>query len=39
LGVHNIFKFFQVEYVRRMNYNYLPTAHKHGIRFRIKLSF
>ena len=39
LGVHNIFKFFQVEYVRRMNYNYLPTAHKHGVRFRIKLSF
>lgn len=39
LGVHNIFKFLQVEYVRRMNYNYLPTAHKHGVRFRIKLSF
>ena len=39
LGVHNIFKLLQVEYVRRMNYNYLPTAHKHGVRFRIKLSF
>lgn len=39
LGVHNIFKFFQVEYVRRMNYNYLPTAHKNGVRFRIRLSF
>lgn len=39
LGVHNIFKLLQVEYVRRMNYNDLPTAHKHGVRFRIKLSF
>lgn len=39
LGVHNIFKIFHVEYVRRLNYNDLPTAHKHGVRFRFKLTF
>ncbi len=39
LGVHNIFKLLHVEYVRRLNYNELPTAHKHGVRFRFKLSF
>ena len=39
LGVHNIFKLLHVEYVRRLNYTGLPTAHKHGVRFRFKLSF
>lgn len=39
LGVHNIFKILHVEYVRRLNYNELPTAHKHGVRFRLQLSF
>ena len=39
VGVHNIFKFFQVDYVRRLSYTGLPTAHKHGIRFAFQLTF
>ena len=39
LGVHNIFKIIHVEYVRRLNYNNLPTAHKHGIRFMFRMTF
>ena len=39
LGLHNIFKLIHVEYVRRMNYNELPTAHKHGVRFMVRTTF
>ena len=39
LGIHNIFKLIHVEYVRRLNYNELPTAHKHGFRFMIRTTF
>ncbi|MBR1686958.1 MAG: carboxypeptidase-like regulatory domain-containing protein [Prevotella sp.] len=39
LGVHNIFKILHVEYVRRMNYNDLPTAHKHGVRMMVRMTF
>ena len=39
LGIHNIFKLIHVEYVRRLNYNELPTAHKHGVRFMIRTTF
>ena len=39
LGIHNIFKIVHVEYVRRLNYNELPTAHKHGVRFMIRMTF
>ena len=38
-GIHNIFKILEVEYVRRLSYNDLPTAHKHGIRFALHLTF
>ena len=38
-GVHNIFKIVHVEYVRRLSYNNLPTAHKHGVRFMIRMTF
>ena len=38
-GIHNIFKIVHVEYVRRLNYNELPTAHKWGIRFMIRMTF
>ena len=38
-GIHNIFKIVHVEYVRRLNYNNLPTAHKWGIRFMIRMTF
>ncbi len=39
LGLHNIFKIIHVEYIRRLNYNELPTAHKHGIRFMVRATF
>ena len=39
LGIHNIFKFFHVEYVRRLNYNELPTSPKWGMRYVIAFSF
>lgn len=39
VGIHNIFKLLQIEYARRLNYNHLPTAHKHGIRFTFRMTF
>ena len=39
VGIHNIFKIIHVEYVRRLNYNELPTAHKHGIRLKVRATF
>ena len=39
LGIHNIFKIWHVEYVRRLNYNNLPTSPKWGMRYVISLSF
>ena len=39
LGVHNIFKLFHVQYVRRLNYNELPTAQKQGVRLLMRMSF
>ena len=39
LGVHNILKFLHVEYVRRLNYLDLPTAHKQGIRVMLRMTF
>lgn len=39
VGIHNIFKLVHVEYVRRLNYNNLPTANKWGIRLMIRTVF
>lgn len=39
VGVRNIFRFFQVDYVRRLSYTGLPGIHKHGIRFGFDFSF
>ncbi len=39
IGIHNILKFFHVEYVRRLNYNELPTSPKWGMRYVIAFSF
>lgn len=39
LGIHNIFKLLHVEYVRRLNYLDLPSAHKNGVRFMIRMTF
>ena len=38
-GIHNIFKVLHIQYVRRLSYNELPTAHKHGIRFMLQITF
>jgi len=38
-GIHNIFKILHVEYVRRLNYHELPTAHKDGIRIMLRMTF
>lgn len=37
-GIHNIFKIFHIEYVRRLNYLQADT-HKWGLRFLFRLSF
>ena len=39
VGIHNIFKLVHVEYVRRLNYNDLPTSNKWGIRLMIRTVF
>ena len=38
-GIHNILKLFHVEYVRRLNYLDLPTAHKQGVRLMMQMTF
>ena len=38
-GIHNIFKLLHVEYVRRLNYNHLPSSNKQGVRFMIRTTF
>lgn len=38
-GVHNIFRCLHVEYVRRLTYLDLPTATKHGVRFKFSVKF
>jgi hypothetical protein len=38
-GIHNIFKIVHIEYVRRLNYMELPTAHRWGMRYVIRLTF
>lgn len=39
VGVHNIFRLLQVDYVRRVNYLDHPGVHKHGVRLAVKLTF
>lgn len=38
-GVRGIFRFFQVEYVRRMNYNPSPHGHKNSVRLGFTMMF
>lgn len=38
-GVTNIFKFLSVQYVRRLTYTDLPSAHRQGVRFRFMFRF
>lgn len=39
VGVHNIFKFFAIDYVHRFNYNDVPGTKKNGIRLGFNMSF
>lgn len=39
VGVHNIFKFLEVDYVRRLTYTSLPGIDKRGIRFGVNIVF
>jgi len=39
VGVHNIFKFFAVDYVRRLSYTDDPEVKKNGIRFGFTMTF
>ena len=39
LGIHNIFKLFHVEYVRRLTYQDNPNVNKYGIRFMMSMMF
>ena len=39
VGVHNIFKFFGVDYVRRLTYTDTPGVKKNGVRFSFMMSF
>lgn len=39
VGIHNIFKFLGIEYVRRLTYNELPNTHANGVRLRFMFSF
>jgi hypothetical protein len=39
VGVHNIFKFFRVEYVKRLTYKDLPSARHWGMRYGVSLTF
>lgn len=38
-GVHNIFRFFDIEYVRRLTYLDNVSVKKQGVRFRLKFQF
>lgn len=39
IGIENIFNFFRVDYVRRVNYLYHPNIDKNGFRISFQLSF
>ncbi|MDR0824413.1 MAG: DUF5686 and carboxypeptidase regulatory-like domain-containing protein [Prevotella sp.] len=39
IGIENIFKFFRVDYVRRVNYLYHPNVNQDGFRVSFELSF
>lgn len=39
LGVHNIFKFLEIDYVRRLSYKELDSAINDGVRIGINLTF
>lgn len=38
-GIHNILKFFHIEYVRRLNYTEYEDVSKQGVRIKFEMSF
>ena len=39
VGIHNIFKLIEIDYVRRITYLNNPNTDKWGIRFKVRMSF
>lgn len=39
VGIHNIFKLIEIDYVRRLTYRYNPNTQKWGIRFKVRMTF
>ena len=39
VGVHNIFKFLEVDYIHRATYRNLDTAIRNGVRFALNMTF
>ena len=39
IGVHNVFKFFSIDYVRRLSYTSHMTGKREGIRFKFEMTF
>lgn len=39
VGIHNILKFFHVEYVRRLTYNEFKDVSKNGVRMKFEMTF
>ena len=39
IGIHNIFKLIEIDYVRRITYLNNPNTNKWGIRFKVRMTF
>ena len=39
IGIHNIFKLVEIDYVRRLTYLHNPNTNRWGIRFKVRMTF
>ena len=39
VGIHNIFKLIEIDYVRRVTYLHNPNTNRWGIRFKVRMTF
>lgn len=39
VGIHNIFKLVEIDYVRRITYRHDPNTNRWGIRFKVRMTF
>ena len=39
VGIHNIFKLVEIDYVRRLNYKNDPNTNKWGVRLKVRMTF